>query len=1284
MVQRSKFFSMLIVLVFGMLFVSCTRENITLASRTPEEPDVIISNMIAVNELSHDFDTTSVDQAYDNMTNVMTISVMEDGEIVDEVSFTEYPEMATSISVDKTGYTITEDLIDTKVINATIKRQYTVNSASAEGVEKDTLIAQFDDGQIVRTPVEITTPMISFKGKSFPCASDTLLSARIVSAKNVVDNDQRARSRAMYVSQTLTTEYIAELIFGEKNVRQSKNNTVYLKTRATRMVLSEDDIDKVTYENKNRVAIDENTERCSFDKIIWMKSGDKVVTSKSIVLNRSFAGIDPYDKYVTDFGYSFAKANGVTNGTEVADRTEDGWSVFGKTDKYSANLANSKADELVVTDYSFYHERAIYKDAHITVDFGYENIAPTEVSTKVDNVNSDKNAFDKAILRNEIKAEYLKYNHNLSEYVNLYKAQKGVEIEGFLFRDKKLVINDDNVVASMIFVTKYSDQTETTEEISKTFPRSLKCYTNWSVESSNIEPTTGSASDALKSSVKQTEGFWTYYNQTFNVTTNVDFAGACENQTNGWEIVVPNSIVYTREGVTCDFGKIDFDATELGAKIELLNANTYRYTDNLSVIYGDNVVDTTAPGLIVRKVEVEGYEFRDKKLIINDDNVVASMVFVTKYNDGSVNSENISKTFPRSLKCYTNWSVESANLTPTTGSALSELESSAKQTEGFWAYENQTFNVTTPVNFAGACENQTNGWEIVVPNSIVYTREGLTCDFGKIDFKATEAGAKIEPLSGNSYRYTDNLSVVYGDNAVNTTAPGTITSQVKVSSYEFLDKKLVINDNNVVASVVFVTKYSDGTSNRENISKTFPRSLKCNTNWRVESTNVNPTTGSAQKSLKSSVKQTDGFWAYNNQTYTVSTIVNFAGACANQTNSWDAVVPNSIVYAREGLTCDFGTMEFNATELGANISATSANNYNYTDNLSVVYGNNTVKTTAPGTIVGKVTVSGYDIRNQKIVINENNVVASLDFVTIYSDGSEKSEAQQKSFSRSLTVLTNWSAVEANANQSTSSASVSLQNTSAGKDGFWSWNNETRSITTTANLNSSTQNNAWKSVEPNDIVFTREGKTYRFETIMFNAVEAGANVAKKSETDESAVYGYSDKINVMFGSNTVSSVAPGTITVAKENWTPDFPIEWGRFTGAKATVACNEEKKDWVHTLSLHFENGTLPVVIRKSDTTIAIDKSLFANDTNSKFNGAVYADGKWINAIAENASKYMIWRDTNNTPKDMLVYSTATMWNWNNGHNTVVSQSFSFDITNDGAKLIVYKDGKEFATYKTK
>ena len=1281
-----KFHFNVILTVFAMLvcaFFSCTNEEVEVFDGKPA-----VDGWKYVNSLKHDIDSSRVGSVRDYMTSTSKAYSTSGSNYTDSVIIYRNPELNAALKVAKSGYEITEDLINSQVVSSDIKRSYAVDgSASDVYWERDTVRIVLNDGQILSVPVNISTYSLTYQGNRFFSGSDTLISARLYSVRNLPVSD----TRASYVSKKFNTEYTVELSISEKNVASPKHFLLYLKGYALRYLLANDDIDHVAVENKNRVVIDATTERCSFDEVIYMKSGEVKRTGKSIVLNRLFKGIDPYDKYVNSFAYAFLKSNGLSNGSEYFARTDGNWSVYGRTNKYSADVSNKIAAELIVTDYTLYHERAVYKDAYVEVAFGFEDINVSEVSNRVSNAASDKDGYDKAVFNNAVKATYMTYVHDISEKVNLYKLSKVVI--GYDIRDAKLEIKDDKVIASLTFVVEYADGTEELHNESHEFARSLICTTDWTAKESITDHQTGDASVELKSVNSRSDGFWSFSNETRNIITKAQLHSS--TQLNSWTSVDPNDIIYTRDGRSYKFDKIEFAAIHKGDNVQLAGKNgsisTYKYTDNLSVVFGDNVKNTTAPGtILVDGKTAAGYEIRDSKLDVKDNSVTASLTFVTKYIDGSEATEAVSKTFPRSLVCNSNWTSREQNANQTTANPSFVMSGTEVVMDGNWTYLKETKTITAIATLNASSKE--NSWTAVDPNSIVYTREGVSCEFTKLKFDIAyvSADAKLANKVNlvETYKYANTINVMFGNNTVATTAPGTIIVEKnrEIVGREFRDKNIVINDNSVTASVTFVTKYNDGTEDIEKVSKSFARSLKCYTDWTVNSQNIKPTTLMADANLKSSNNVTDGFWSYAKETYDITTSVNFAGLGGNsQTNGWEAVVPNSIVYTRDGVSCDFGKFMLSAKETGSTVNLISQTDvemrYSYKDNISVSYGSNTVSSSAPGTIINAITVVDYEFRNGTLTVSDGSVKAELVFVTKYSNGTEKTEPVSKIFQRIFTTESNWKSFEANANQSTGSANVALLNSEAKTDGFWSFNNETRSITTSAKLNASNQTNKWKSVDPNAIVYTRNGKTYKFDVLNFNAQEAGASVAVSSDTEDMTTYSYTDKINVMFGNNTLNGSAPGVITVEKA-WNPDFPAEWGKFVSAVETLSCNEEKTDWVYAWSLHFEKGTLPVIVRQNDAKATIDTSLFEYDTNAKFNGAAYKNGKWKNAIAQDNDHYMLWTNTNGRAMNTLLYSTAKMWKWNHGKASVYNNDFTFELGHNGSSLVVKKDGKIFASYK--
>lgn len=143
-------------------------------------------------------------------------------------------------------------------------------------------------------------------------------------------------------------------------------------------------------------------------------------------------------------------------------------------------------------------------------------------------------------------------------------------------------------------------------------------------------------------------------------------------------------------------------------------------------------------------------------------------------------------------------------------------------------------------------------------------------------------------------------------------------------------------------------------------------------------------------------------------------------------------------------------------------------------------------------------------------------------------------------------------------------------------------------------------------------------------------------------------------------------------------------ERGNFISAKCTLATNETKTDYLYTWSLRFSNAVIPVIVDYNGIAPRIlDWNMLEyleNSVMDKINGGVYdkTAKKWINAIAANKDKYMLWCNSNGRGKDTLLYSTATMWGWPN--NSVYTNDFSFTV--NGNDLDVYKKGNFFYKFK--
>jgi hypothetical protein len=256
--------------------------------------------------------------------------------------------------------------------------------------------------------------------------------------------------------------------------------------------------------------------------------------------------------------------------------------------------------------------------------------------------------------------------------------------------------------------------------------------------------------------------------------------------------------------------------------------------------------------------------------------------------------------------------------------------------------------------------------------------------------------------------------------------------------------------------------------------------------------------------------------------------------------------------------------------------------------------------------------------------------------------------------RSFTVDTNWSSIEKNNNQSTTSATVTVSNTAAQSQNVngatFKWTRETRSMKSTAKLNASSQNNGWTAVDPNGCSVTYNGRTFNFDKLTAS-VSNSAKVQGGSESNGYKVYSYSDNLTYVYGGDTKSAAAPGEIKV-KVSEPTFFPEEWGTIVAAVQTVANNESHKGFVYTWSLRFKNGyVLPVVVRSGATNPEYHFEYVEKTQITTYNGGTYesSTNKWINTTAQDEPDHMIW-SRSGVERANKNYNEAKRQNWDEGH----------------------------------
>jgi hypothetical protein len=363
-------------------------------------------------------------------------------------------------------------------------------------------------------------------------------------------------------------------------------------------------------------------------------------------------------------------------------------------------------------------------------------------------------------------------------------------------------------------------------------------------------------------------------------------------------------------------------------------------------------------------------------------------------------------------------------------------------------------------------------------------------------------------------------------------------------------------------------------------------------------------------------------------------------------------------YKDQYVTVDFEYINPNVSEAGTEVTTATTDRSGYdkailTNNVNTLYSGYTQALSEFVNLYKeskRIVEEYFDEQTAKKTFTDNTMTCAIDFVTKYSDGEIVRTNLKHSFTRSLVCTSNWSSIEDSNSNRTAGASLNTSKVNK-SDGEWSWIQENGSIAANVTLAGSSKQNTWESVEANSVKVTHRGKTYNFGSDQYtlqNSATTGSGVEKGDYTE----YKYSDVLSYKFGdSNVKNSTAPGIIKVEIEE-DPFFPKEWGKLVSATETVAPSEDRKTYVYTWSLHFEKGTLPVVVRKGSLAPEWNFSYFKSETNSSFNGGYYNKSAqtWVNTIASDEKAWMEWLNNSGKNEGNMAYSTATAWGWDEGH----------------------------------
>lgn len=388
-----------------------------------------------------------------------------------------------------------------------------------------------------------------------------------------------------------------------KNYSKEDKFTVTLGDTIRVYQLSDNEIVSGKIVRTDRTPIDENTERCDVVVEWTMLDGSTHEQTYSKILNRRIETIDEYEKVVTAFGYNWLSDNPLSVGNASQVSKDENWTVSGRTDTFSGVLSNNVAP--VNTSYGLYHEKAEFANTKFGLKhtFDFENWNPRERNTYEEDINSPRGGYTAKRLNNSISTSYLGYAQDAAESVILLVENAHETSQGWDKSKCTETVSDNRVDWHLEYVTNMSDGTSERVKFDFSDVRNVNCDSNWSSEEKDNTFTTSNVVVSLTNKENHSEeqngarASWVreYRDMSAEVTL------AASKQKNHWTSREANNFTCEYKGKTFSFEAHTLDATNadvLSAGNKEGDFMVYKYSDVLRYVWGNNIQNVTAPGVI--------------------------------------------------------------------------------------------------------------------------------------------------------------------------------------------------------------------------------------------------------------------------------------------------------------------------------------------------------------------------------------------------------------------------------------------------------------------------------------------------------------------------------------------------------------------------------------------------------------------------------------------------------------------------------------------------------------
>lgn len=663
--------------------------------------------------------------------------------------------------------------------------------------------AMIEDGNLCYLDVVVKRLQVEVRDTMRVLPYVKVNNAKVISIESLPGTT--AMTRSTYVSDSIvrrvTWQLDCEVVAGDV-LAQNSQFQQELQDMYKVLLLSEDEIDRAYSRDKNRVVIDDNTERCSFVEVFVMKSKETHEQPQNIILNRELKGIPEYLKTVESFNYTWRKDNPISLGTvKKGVRTEGNWNVDGRTDSFGALINNDK-NESITTEYNFYHEGATYKDKWLTESFEIITPVMTEKQTHVEVIETTDPNYDQARLFNDINTMYLNYPQTCGETVKLQKRAVTIKSEGWESLDGTRTVFNDSIVWTPVYKIEYTDGNVIRTPFHCSDDRSLDPLTKWMSIESNNNQSTGNVTIGNPTSREMSRtvngAVFTWNRETCILNNNARLAGS--TQENQWRSVEPVGMTVTYRGKSITWTDLTISTTNTASVTggAVVNGyHVYDYSDALSYRYGNNTKVVPAPGIIkvlAEGIESEGWDASSAKEVWSDNRVDWSLDWVVKYTTGREDRTTFAWNAPRSYKVTTSWnSIEKSETYGTSNETVSVIASSneSKNVNGaVFEWVKETRRIKTVATLDASVQN--NGWEAIDPMACKVTRNGKVFEFGRKNVTTNDR----DHLTGGEkqgdykvYNYGDDMSYSIGGNTKMLTAPGVIKVKVQAPEPTFFPEE---------------------------------------------------------------------------------------------------------------------------------------------------------------------------------------------------------------------------------------------------------------------------------------------------------------------------------------------------------------------------------------------------------------------------------------------------------------------------------------------------------------